>query len=118
MATAILKKMDLYNELATLINQLQTSIKTLRKTGTDFAQADMEYKMALSTELLKLEAEGRPVSNLQYIARGKKEVAQKKYQQIATEAIYKANMEAIQAIKLQIKVLQARIDKEYAEPTV
>lgn len=105
--------MDLYNQLAQLISQLNTSIKTLRKSGADYAQADMEYKIALREELLKLEAEGRPVTNLQYIARGQKEVATKKYHQIATEAVYKANLEAIQSIKLQIKVLQAQIDKEY-----
>lgn len=105
--------MDLYNQLAQLIAQLNASIKQLRISGADYAESDMKYKMALREELLKLEAEGRPVTNLLYIARGEKKVAQAKYKQISSEAIYKANLEAIQAIKLQIKIIQAQIDKEY-----
>lgn len=105
--------MDLYNQLAALIQQLNTSIKQLRHTGGDYAEAERDYRIMLSEEILRMEAEGRPVTNLYNIARGKQKVADAKYRQIATEAIYRANLEAVQSIKLQIKVLQAQIDKEY-----
>lgn len=105
--------MDLYNQLAVLIQQLNTSIKQLRHSGNDYAEAERDYRMLLSEEILRMEAEGRPVTNLYNIARGKKQVAEAKYKQIASEAIYKANMEAIQGIKLQIRIIQAQIDKEY-----
>lgn len=105
--------MDLINKLSRLIEQLDISVRSLRVTGEEFAKADMEYKVKLSEALLRLEAEGRPVSNLQYIARGMKEVANAKYQQIRKEAIYKANIEAIQSLKLQIKILDAQIQREW-----
>lgn len=105
--------MDLYNQLSALVDQLNISIRSLRKTGTEYAEAERDYRMALSEEILRMEAEGRPVTNLYNIARGKKAVAEAKYKQIATETIYRANLEAIQSIKLQIKVTQAQIDKEY-----
>lgn len=108
------KQMDLINQLESLIDQLNKSVKSLRYTGADYAEADRAYKVKLSETLLRLEAEGRPVSNLQYIARGIQDVADAKYQQIATEAIYKANLEAIQALKLQIKVLDAQIGREWS----
>lgn len=85
----------------------------MRKTGTEYAEAERDYRMALSEEILRMEADGRPVTNLYNIARGKKQVAEAKYRQIASEALYKANMEAIQGIKLQIRVIQAQIDKEW-----
>lgn len=105
--------MDLYNQLASLIQQLNASIRQLRHSGNDYAEAERDYRMLLSEELLKMEAEGRPVTNLYNIARGTRKVAEAKYKQIATEAVYRANLEAIQAVKLQIKVVQAQIDKEY-----
>lgn len=106
--------MDLYNQLMDLSKQLDISIKQLRYTGQDFAQATQIYRMKLSEELLKLEAEGRPVTNLMAIARGKPEVAKAKYDEIAKEAIHKANLESVQGIKMQIKILQAIIDKEWS----
>lgn len=106
--------MDLYLKLQKLIEQLNASVKAIRLTSQEYADADMNYKIALRQELLKLEAEGRPVTNLLYIARGSEKVAKAKYQQISKEAIYKANLESIQSLKLQIKIIQAQIDKEYS----
>ncbi|MBR2554948.1 MAG: hypothetical protein IKE94_08835 [Aeriscardovia sp.] len=105
--------MDLYNQLSALLEQLNISIRSLRKTGQEYAEAERDYRMALSAEILRMEGDGRPVTNIYNIARGTKKVAEAKYKQIATEAVYKANMEAIQGIKLQIRVIQAQIDKEY-----
>lgn len=105
--------MDLLEKLNKLIDDLDKSVKSLRATGQAYAQADKDYKMKLSETLLRLEAEGRPVSNLLYIARGMDEVAEAKYQQIAKEAIYKANYESIQSLRLQIRVLNEIINKEY-----
>lgn len=109
-------KMDLYFQLQNLINQLQKCVESIRPNTLELAQADMEYKIALRQELLRLEAEGRPVTNLLYIARGKENVAKAKYRQIAAENILKANYEAINSVKLQIRILQAQIDKEQANP--
>lgn len=105
--------MDLLEKLNRLIEDLDKSVKTLRSTGQAYAQADKDYKIKLSETLLRLEAEGRPVSNLIYIARGMEDVAEAKYQQIAKEALYKANYESIQSLRLQIRVLNEIIRREY-----
>lgn len=105
--------MDLLEKLNRLIEDLDKSVKTLRSTGQAYAQADKDYKVKLSETLLRLEAEGRPVSNLIYIARGMEDVAEAKYQQIAKEALYKANYESIQSLRLQIRVLNEIIRREY-----
>ena len=47
------------------------------------------------------------------IARGNEDVANAKFGELSTEAIYRANLENIQAIKLQIKILQNQYDKEW-----
>lgn len=105
---------DLYNELMQKSNELDISVKSLRKTGQEYAEAYTNYRMELAKELMKLKSEGYAITLAGDIARGKPEIARLKFQEIAKEAIYKANLESINAIKLQIKLLQSQIDKEWS----
>lgn len=76
---------DLYNDILKLCEQLDISVRALRKTGYEYGEAHSNARMLLSQELLKLEAEGRPVTNLYYIARGKDHVAKAKEKQLERE---------------------------------
>ena len=105
--------MDLYNEINEKCRLLDNSIKMLRNTGRDYAKAYTEYRMALAKELLILKNEGYAITLAGDIARGKPEIAHLKFEEISKEAIYKANMESINVLKLQIKILQEQINKEY-----
>ena len=105
--------MDLVNELNNLINKLDVSVKSLRNTGSDYAKAYTEYRVALAKELMLLKEEGYDITLAGDIARGKPEIARLKFKEISTEAIYKANQEAINSTKLQIKIIQNQIDKEW-----
>ena len=106
--------MDLVNYLQELQKQLDVSVKQLRKSGSDYAKAYTDYRVALAQELVKLRDEGTPVTLCSDLARGKREVADKKFQEIAMEAIYKANIESINSLKIRIKVLQEQLDKEWS----
>ena len=106
--------MDLYNELNNLISKLDVSVKSLRKTGSEYAKAYTDYRVALAKELLILKEEGYAITLAGDIARGKPEIAKLKFKEISTEAIYKANQEAINSTKLQIKIIQEQLNKEYS----
>ena len=60
-----------------------------------------------------LKEEGYAITLAGDIARGKPEIARLKFKEISTEAIYKANQEAINSTKLQIKIIQEQLNKEY-----
>lgn len=105
--------MDLMQELFEKSNQLEMSVKSLRKTGRDYAEAYTNYRKALAVELLKLKDEGYAITLAGDIARGKPSIAELKFKEISTEAIYKANMESINALKIQIKLLDNQIGREY-----
>jgi len=107
-------ELDLYNELMQKSKELDISIKSLRKTGQDYATAYTNYRVALAEELLKLKAEGYAITLAGDIARGKREIAHLKFEEISKEAIYKANLESINAIKLQIKLLSEQLSREYS----
>jgi hypothetical protein len=106
--------MDLYNEMQRLLNDLNISIKKLRETGTDFAEAERKYKITLRQEALKLRAEkGMPVTLIQQVVYGVPEVADKRFKRDVKEAIYQANQEAIYSIKLQIRVIEGQLNREW-----
>lgn len=105
---------DLFNELSQKIKELNISIQSLRKTGTEFAEAEKEYKIKLREEALKLRAEkGMPVTLIQQVVYGIPEVAQKRYMRDIKEAVYQANQEAINSIKLQIRVIENQLQREW-----
>ena len=106
--------MDLYNELNNLISKLDVSVKSLRKTGSEDAKAYTDYRVALAKELMILKEEGYAITLAGDIARGKPEIAKLKFKEISTEAIYKANQEAINSTKLKIKIIQEQLNKEYS----
>lgn len=106
--------MDLLNELQLKIKELDISIKSLRKTGTEFAEAERNYKVALRREALNLRAEkGMPVTLIQQVVYGVPEVANKRFNRDMKEAIYKANQEAINSIKLQIRIIEGQLNREW-----
>ena len=105
--------MDLVNELNNLIKKLDISVKSLRNTGSDYAKAYTDYRVALAKELVRLKDDGMAVTIAYDVARGKPEIARLKFKEISNEAIYKANQESINALKLQIKIIQEQINKEW-----
>ena len=107
--------MDLINKIFNLQNELDISVDNLAKTGEAYAQAYTDYRIAVAQELVKLKDEGYAITLAGDIARGKREIARLKFKEISTEAIYKANLERINALKLEIKILSNQIDKEWSK---
>ena len=106
--------MDLLNDLNQKIKELNLSIKELRNTGTKYAEAERDYKITLRQEALKLRAEkGMAITLIQQVVYGIQEVAEKRFQRDVAEAIFTANKEAIQSIKLQIRVIENQINREF-----
>ena len=105
--------MDLTAERDTKLKELDVAIKSLRKTGSEYARAYTDYRVALAKEQERKKNEGYAITLAGDISRGNPEVAKLKYKEISSEAIYFANREAINSLKLQIKILQEQINKEW-----
>ena len=106
--------MDLVLELQDKLEKLNISIQELRKSGTALAEAEKDYKILLRQECLKLRDEGMPVTLIDRICYGIPSVAEARFKRDVAEAKYKANQEAINTFKLEIRILQNQIDKEYS----
>lgn len=108
---------DLVQELNSKTSQLDYSIKQLRKTGTDYAKAEKEYKVLLRLECLKLRDEGMAIGMIDKTCYGIPSIAEARFKRDVAEAVYKANIEAINSIKLQMRLLEAQIAREWGATT-
>ena len=105
--------MDLYNELNQKIKELEISIKKLRTNGTAYAEAERDYKILLRQEILKMRDEGQAIGVITLICYGIPSVAEARFKRDIAETVYKANQEAINSIKLQLRLLESQIQREY-----
>ncbi len=105
--------MDLYFELQAKTKQLDVSIKQLRKSGTEYAEAEKAYKILLRQECLKLRDEGMAIGMIDKTCFGIPSVAEARFKRDVAEAVYKANMEAINSIKLQMRLIEAQLAREW-----
>lgn len=105
--------MDLFNELQQKTKELEISIKSLRKTGTDYAQAEKDYKVLLRQECLKLRDSGMAIGMIDKVCYGIPSVAEARFKRDVAEAVYRANMEAINSIKLQMRLIEGQLQREY-----
>ena len=106
---------DLYQELQTKTRQLDIAIKDLRKNGTAYAQAEKDYKIKLREEVLKARDEGMAVGVIEKTCYGIPSVAELRFKRTVCEATYKANQEAINSIKLQLRLIEGQIQREWGQ---
>ena len=105
--------MDLINDLEQKIKELEVSIKQLRQSGTNYAKAEKDYKVLLRYEVLKLRDEGQAIGVIDKICYGIPSVAEARFKRDVAETVYKANLEAINSIKLQMRILENQIQREW-----
>lgn len=104
---------DLINEIGDLTKLLNSSVAAYSRRGKEFSQAEYEYRVALAQEIAKLRADGTPVSIVADMARGDRRVAKLRLDRDLKEVAFKAAGEAIQNYKLQIRVKDAQIQREW-----
>ena len=108
--------MELYEEIQRLIKELDISVKNLRKSGTEYAQAEQTYKIKLREEALKLRAdEQMPVTLINQIIYGVPEVARLRFDRDVKEAVYQANLESINSTKLKLRILENQLNREWGQ---
>ena len=89
--------MELWDEIMTEQALLDRAVQELKPRGRKKAETEREYRMALSKRLTVLRAEGQPVTHLLDIA----------------ESLYDSAVEAINAQKLKIRILEGQLSREW-----
>lgn len=105
--------MDLVEEIMLLQQKLTTSIRALANNGKALAQAEMDYKICLRQHALRLRDEGTPVTLINQVIYGIPEVADKRFKRDVAETMRDVAQENINAIKLQLRLLNDQYTKEW-----
>ena len=106
---------ELIQELQAKTRQLEASIRLLRQNGTAYAQAERDYKILLRQECLKLRDEGMAIGMINMTAYGIPSVAEARFKRDVAESVYKANQEAINSIKLQLRLIEGQIQRDWGQ---
>lgn len=108
--------MDLFQEITRLTNELDIAVRQLRKSGTEFAEAERKYKICLRQEALKLRTEDNiPVTLINQIVYGVQDVANLRFDRDVKEAVYQANLESINSTKLKLRILENQLNREWGQ---
>lgn len=104
---------DLWTDIQRRLDLLDVSLREVGKRGREYAEAEADYRSALSAKILELRADNMPVTICPDVARGTQHIAMLKMDRDCKEALYKAALESVNVYKLQIKVLEAQMQREW-----
>lgn len=103
------------DELDSKLQHLEVSVKKLRKHGSDLAEAEKAYKIELAKEALRLEEQGVKATMIALRIYGEGKVPDLRLKRDIAKTIYQANIEAINALKLEIRVIENQIEREWGQ---
>lgn len=107
---------DLYTELQQLRSNLDRFIREYRKCGTEHAKRDREYHVFKATKTLELRDKGMPVTVIAQVIKGLEPVAEAREKMLVAETMTRAALEAVMSTKLQIKLVESQLQREYSTP--
>ena len=105
--------MELWDEIRTEMHLLEMAHREMKPRGQKKAQAEHDYRVALSKRLTVLRAEGYPVTHLADIAKGEEEIAKLRMERDIAVSLYESVQESINVQKLKIKILSGQLAREW-----
>lgn len=103
---------DLVTEIGNKSRMLDVAIAELKKRGQKYAEAEKVYRIALARCILDEREKGTPVTVISDICRGSTQIAGLRFERDCAEVVYKSAMEAINSMKLQIRLMDSQLDRE------
>lgn len=109
-------QMDLYVEEQQLRTNLDEFIEEYRKCGIEHAKRDREYYVLKAKKTLELKNDGMPATVISQIIKGVPSVAEAREKMLVAEVMTRAALEAIMSTKVQLKLVDSQLQREYSTP--
>lgn len=110
-------QVDLISEIGQKSRMLDAAIKELGKRGRAYAEAERNYRVSMARKILEEREKGTPVTIISDVCKGNPEIAKLRFERDCAEVVYKSAMEAINGYKLQIRILDAQVEREWGHET-
>ena len=104
---------DLMIEMQGRIKMLDTALQQLGNRGRAYAQAERDYREALSKKILMERDKGTPVTIISDVCRGDRQIAGLRFNRDVAQTVYEAAKEACNVYKLEIRTLDEQISREW-----
>lgn len=101
------------NKLNDLTYKMTQGIRLMGKYGRELAKTERDYKVELAKEVVRLREDGVPVTLIQLRVHGTGEVSNLRFKRDLAQALYDTSKENINVLKLQIRLLESQIDREW-----
>lgn len=105
--------MELIEEIFAKCRLLDAALQEMERRGKAQAQAEMEYRIALAEKELSEREKGTPVTIISDVCRGDRKIARMRFDRDCAEVVFRSAIECINATKLQIKVMDAQLEREW-----
>lgn len=104
---------NLIQEIGSKSALLDAAIKQLGIRGRAYAQAEHDYRVAMRKKVLEERANGTPVTIISDVCRGDPQIAKLRLERDIALTVYESAQEAINGYKLQIRILDSQIEREW-----
>jgi hypothetical protein len=105
--------MELWNYIEEKSKLLDKAIKDLANNGYILAEKERNYKIAVNKKALELREQDIPVTLINQIIYGYEDIAKLRFERDTAQVKYNANLEYINTVKLQIRILENQLSREY-----
>ena len=107
--------METVIELEKQLKALDSKIKEFKIRGVKSAEAEKNYKIALSKEAIRMKIElDYPVTLIDKAVHGCDAVAELRFKRDIEKHNYEETIEEINCLKTRIRILEAQIKQDYA----
>ena len=107
--------MELWQMIEEKQKSLDKAINELAKNGYDLSNKERVYKIALNKKALELRSQDMPVTLINQVIYGYEDIANLRFERDTARVKYNANQEYINTIKLNIRILESQLSREYAK---
>lgn len=106
---------ELFTERDNLSRELSASIDVMANAGCKYAKAEAEYKIELAKTALELKDKGMAVTMISMVINGTGNVPKLRMERDIAEVMYRTSQEKIQSLKLQLRIVEAQIEREWSQ---
>lgn len=108
---------DLITELERMKTELHTSMKLLRQNGEKMAQAENLYQKVKAETWVEMETMGCPITKIKETIKGQPKVAEALLNRDLATVMYESNQEHINVVKLEMRIIESQISREWSNGT-
>lgn len=105
----------MWHEVQADIRALDALTEEFRADGARLADAEARYRKEVAVAMLEERSEGTPVTIIRDVLYIRKAVYAALVERNNAQAVYDADKEAINALKLKIKVTNSQIEREWEQ---